>query len=149
MSKEKLYDSDSLQVMKVTKDSINKSRIKELIDFAKNSDINKIGVANCLSMEKYAQSLKEILKQEGFDVITVNCKDSGLTNADLFGEEVKGLSCDPAHQAKVLNDSETELNINIGLCLGHGLVFNKNSNAPVTTLIVKDFSTKHNTAKEL
>lgn len=68
---------------------------------------------------------------------------AGLTCA-ILPLTIKGSSCDPAYQADYLNSMNTDLNVNVGLCLGHGLIFQKHSKAPVTTLIVKDFATKHN-----
>ena len=148
MSKE-LYNDTDIKTMKATKESISKSRIEELVKFAKESEYKKIGIANCLSMQKYADKLKSILVGNNFEVYSVNCRKGDLSYADIFNDEIQGSCCDPAFQAKHLNDEKTELNINIGLCLGHGIIFNKYSKAPVTTLIVKDFSTKHKTINEL
>ena len=103
----------------------------------------------CLSTRVYADKLAEILKNEGFEVITINCKNSGLQNSDLFGNEAKGPSCDPVSQAEFLNQQSTELNINVGLCLGHGIMFDKYSKAPTTTFIVKDFTTSHHSIDNL
>ncbi|MDA3816688.1 MAG: thiamine pyrophosphate-dependent enzyme [Prolixibacteraceae bacterium] len=52
----------------------------------------------------------------------------------------KGTSCNPAGQAKYLEEENTQLNIAMGLCLGHDMIFNEKSAAPVTTLIVKERS---------
>jgi uncharacterized metal-binding protein len=61
----------------------------------------------------------------------------------------KGISCNPAGQAKYLEDKGTELNIMMGLCLGHDMIFNARSKAPVTPLIVKDRKLNHNTLEVL
>jgi uncharacterized metal-binding protein len=37
----------------------------------------------------------------------------------------------------------------MGLCLGHDMIFNSKSKAPVTPLIVKDRKLKHNTISVL
>ena len=143
------YSNQEIKEMDIIKNSLNRSRLQELINYAKNSNYKKIGIANCLSMQKYANKLMEILQKEGFDVVSVNCKNSGLQNSDLFGEEAKGPSCDPLSQAEFLNNEKTDLNINVGLCLGHGILFSKHSNAPTTTFIVKDFATNHYSASNL
>lgn len=143
------YSDQEIKEMDIIKNSLNRSRLQELINYAKNSNYKKIGIANCLSMQKYADKLIEILKNEGFEVVSINCKNSGLQNSDLFGEEAKGPSCDPLSQADFLNNEKTDLNINVGLCLGHGILFNKHSNAPTTTFIVKDFATNHNSVSNL
>ena len=143
------YNDQEIKEMNIIKNSLNRSRLQELINYAKNSNYKKIGIANCLSMQKYADKLIEILKNEGFEVVSINCKNSGLQNSDLFGEEAKGPSCDPLSQADFLNNEKTDLNINVGLCLGHGILFSKHSNAPTTTFIVKDFATNHNSISNL
>ena len=143
------YSNSDKELMLTIKNSLNKSRLQELINFAKNSNFKKIGIANCLSMQKYADRLSEILRENGFDVISINCKNSGLQNADLFGDEAKGPSCDPLSQATYLNKNETDLNNNVGLCLGHGIMFDKYSKAPSTTFIVKDFLTEHHSVDNL
>ncbi len=52
--------------------------------------------------------------------------------------------CNPIGQAAILNAEETELNIIIGLCIGHDILFTEHSDAPVTTLAVKDRVLAHN-----
>jgi uncharacterized metal-binding protein len=44
----------------------------------------------------------------------------------------------------VLNEANTDLNIAIGLCVGHDSLFYKYSDALVTTLVAKDRVTGHN-----
>jgi uncharacterized metal-binding protein len=52
--------------------------------------------------------------------------------------------CNPLLQAELLNKAKTDINVIIGLCVGHDMLFTMNSQAPVTTLIVKDRFTGHN-----
>ena len=52
--------------------------------------------------------------------------------------------CTPILQAKLLNEAKTELNIVVGLCVGHDSLFYKYSEAIVTTLVTKDRVTGHN-----
>jgi uncharacterized metal-binding protein len=66
----------------------------------------------------------------------------------MLGTDAKGISCNPAGQAKFLAENNTELNISFGLCMGHDLIFNQKSKAPVTTLVVKDREHKNNPFKE-
>ncbi len=142
------YEGDDLLCMLVTNQVRNKSRIKELIDFAKIRGYVKIGIANCISMQKYADKLKDILENNGFEVFSCNCRESCLDGCDISAE-LNGSICDPMSQAEYLNKCNTDFNINLGLCLGHGLIFQKYSNADVTTLVVKDFATGHNCVKNL
>ena len=57
--------------------------------------------------------------------------------------------CNPVGQAAILNRAGTELNLLVGLCLGHDMLFNKHSAAPVTTVIVKDRVLANNPAGAL
>lgn len=145
---ESLYDKLDIETMKIAFQAINKSRLQELLLFIEKSGFHKIGIANCLSMQKYADNLYDILKSKNLEVFAINCKASGLQNCEIMCD-IKGPSCDPIAQAAYLNSQETELNINVGLCLGHGILFNKHSIAPVTTFVVKDFSTNHNPIEAL
>ena len=52
--------------------------------------------------------------------------------------------CNPVLQARLLNEKQTELNVLVGLCVGHDTLFIRHSAAPVTTLIVKDRVLCHN-----
>lgn len=143
-----IEDKEEMIKANVARLNAHKSRLQELIEFIKVSGFQKIGIANCLSMQKYADKLAEILRENGFTVFSVNCKESGLDGC-VICEEMKGPCCDPISHAKFLNDQKTEFNINVGLCLGHGLLFQKYSRAPVTTFIVKDFAHEHNVAASL
>ena len=57
--------------------------------------------------------------------------------------------CNPILQARLLNQAHTELNVVIGLCVGHDSLFYKYSNAYTTTLVTKDRVTGHNPAAAL
>jgi uncharacterized metal-binding protein len=52
--------------------------------------------------------------------------------------------CNPIGQAVFLNKAQTELNIMLGLCVGHDSLFIKYSNAPITVFAVKDRVLAHN-----
>lgn len=137
------YSNEDKAFMCITNQSRNASRIKELINFIKLNGYQKIGIANCFSVNPLAEKLKKILESEGIGTVSIHCKESGLEASEL-SETMSGASCDPKSQAEYLNAEKTDLNINFGLCLGHGLLFQKYSNAPVTTLLVKDACHKHN-----
>lgn len=61
----------------------------------------------------------------------------------LSSDDYKAI-CNPICQALVLNKEQTDLNIILGLCIGHDILFTKHSQAPVTTLAVKDRGLAHN-----
>jgi uncharacterized metal-binding protein len=52
-------------------------------------------------------------------------------------------------QARLLNRVKTDLNIVVGLCVGHDSIFFKYSDAPATVLIAKDRVSGHNPAAAL
>ena len=57
--------------------------------------------------------------------------------------------CNPVMQAKILNKEKTDMNIVMGLCVGHDSLFYKYSEALVTTLVAKDRVMGHNPAAAL
>lgn len=128
------------------------TRLQEIIEFARQMGYRRLGLAHCLGLTSEARVLKGILEQF-FAVEAVCCKFSGIDKKDYGLVQVncdryEG-ACDPIGQAMLLNDCETELNIVVGLCVGHDILFAKYSNAPVTTFIVKDRVTGHNPAAVL
>lgn len=140
------YTKEDKDFMYLTNCARNSSRLVELINFIKLMNYQKIGIASCFSVKDMAAKLKNILEQEGLSVFLIDCKASKLDASEL-SENMSGLSCDPKSQSEYLNESKTDFNINFGLCLGHGLLFQKYSKAPVTTLLVKDACHKHNIAE--
>ncbi|MBN2805783.1 MAG: DUF1847 domain-containing protein [Prolixibacteraceae bacterium] len=139
MNYSNLYNNFDRMIMKSAEDSKNRShnRIQEIIAFAKAACIHRIGIANCATFTKEANALEEMLQNEGFEVAKVNCKHGRVPFNELL-EGYEGTSCNPAGQAKYLSDAGTELNIMMGLCLGHDMIFSAKSEAPVTNLIVKE-----------
>lgn len=146
-----LYTSADLDMMRVAEQARmpGKNRVEELISYARTSGIKRIGIANCFGLQKDSDKLKARLQEQGFEVTSVDCKLGKVPSSELLDmPDARGISCNPAGQAKVLADKATELNISFGLCMGHDLVFNQKSAAPVTTLVVKDREHKHNPYKE-
>lgn len=141
-----LYDKEDRQVLKLAEDSLNPriDRVEEIIEYAKEAGMTRLGIANCTSVNKEAIQLEVIFQEAGFEVERVHCKYGKVPFNDLL-PGYKGLSCNPAGQAKFLEDKETQLNVMMGLCLGHDILFNSKSKAPVTPLIVKDRKTRHKT----
>lgn len=138
-----VYSEQDKHDMEVAFDARNASRLQELIDFCKISGFKKIGVANCKGVQEYADKFVKKLQDAGFEVYAINCKKSGLDGAEIC-ERMAGPSCDPISQANYLNECQTDFNINFGLCLGHGLLFQKYSKVPVTTFLVKSMGNNHN-----
>ena len=142
----KLYSSSDKQIMQQAEDSLNPriDRINEIIEYAKEASISKIGIANCTTFIREANLLEVILSKAGFQVEKVHCKYGRMPFNELI-PDYKGVACNPAGQAKYLEEKGTELNIMMGLCLGHDMIFNARSKAPVTPLLVKDRKLNHHT----
>ena len=135
-------------------------RLQDTIEFAKGMDYKKIGLAFCVGLRKEAYRTAEILNEYKFEVCSVCCKNGGIKKTDLevpkdytifskTGYPLGFVSCNPVAQAILLNKAKTELNLIIGLCVGHDITFTQLSNAPVSTLIAKDRSNPHNPAAVL
>jgi uncharacterized metal-binding protein len=123
-------------------------RVRELIEYAKILRYKKIGIAGCIGLIDESKTLARILTNVGFHVCLVNCMAGAATRKQMLLKERKGTSssvvCNPLFQADVLNNEKTDLNVMVGLCLGHDILFIKNSRADVTPLVVKDRLTGHN-----
>ncbi len=142
---DKLYDGDSLQIMQNAEDAFERgaNRIAEIKNFARKAGIKRIGIAHCVSFPKETKAVEEFLADE-FEVFCVDCKFGHITKQEMLGCEGKGIMCNPAGQAKFLEEKQTELNISMGLCVGHDMIFNQKSESPVTVLIVKDQAHRQN-----
>jgi uncharacterized metal-binding protein len=141
-----LYSASDKQILKQAEDSLNPGidRVNEIIEYAKEAKILRIGIANCITFIREANQLEEILTKAGLKVEKVHCKYGKVPFNELV-PGYKGISCNPAGQAKYLEEKGTELNIMMGLCLGHDMIFNSKSKAPVTPLLVKDRKLAHHT----
>ena len=124
------------------------TRVEETMEFAKRMGYKKIGIATCVGLISESRTLAHILRAHGFEVFGVACK-AGMVRKTAVGidpkcEQLGENMCNPIHQAKHLNAEGTELNIIMGLCVGHDCLFTKYSEAPVTTLVAKDRVLGHN-----
>ena len=133
------------------------TRVEEIALFAQKIGAKKIGIATCMGLRAETQLFAKVLKAKGFESVSaVSCKVGGIdkTNADI-PEATKvhpgnhESMCNPIVQAKILNAHGTDLNVIVGLCVGHDTLFIKHSEAPVTYLIVKDRVLGHNPAAAL
>ncbi len=128
-----------------------KPRIIEICEFAKKMGYSKLGLAFCIGLAREARVVAEILEAHGFQVISVVCK-AGRTPKEAIGiqdeEKIhRGTDesmCNPIYQAMLLNEEKTQMNVLLGLCVGHDSLFFKHAKAPTTVLAVKDRVTGHN-----
>lgn len=128
-----------------------KPRIQEVCEFARRMGYKKLGLAFCIGMQAEAKALNEILKTQGFDVVSVMCKAGripketiGVEDAEKIRPGGPEMMCNSVAQAEIMNAQETDLNLVLGLCVGHDALFMKHSKAYCTVVAVKDRVTGHN-----
>ena len=124
------------------------TRIEEIMEFAVKIDAKKLGIATCVGLINEARTAAKIFRAHGFEVFGVGCKIGAQLKTSVGinarCEAVGKNMCNPIMQAKVLNKEKTDLNIVIGLCVGHDSMFYKYSDALCTTLVTKDRVLAHN-----
>jgi len=127
------------------------TRVEEICAFAKQMGFTKIGIATCISMVDLARTLSGILESHGFEVASAACKNGGVPKERLGVRDEEKVRpgtyeamCNPISQAELLNDAGCELNIVLGLCVGHDSLFFRHSKGLATTLVAKDRVLAHN-----
>ena len=118
------------------------TRVHEIIEYANVRGMKRLGIATCYSLLPEANMLSGILENSGFEVVSLSCLCGEVDprNLGMPGD----VFCNPILQAEILNREKTELNIMVGLCVGHDILFLRHSRAETTPLIVKDRSLGHN-----
>jgi uncharacterized metal-binding protein len=129
----------------------SKSRLEEIADFAARMNYTRLGLAFCLGLRNEAKTVEQLYSSKGFDIVSAICKAGrtykqhvGLKKEDQLDPESSEAMCNPIFQAMLLNEEQTQLNILLGLCVGHDSLFFKYSEAPCTVLAVKDRLLGHN-----
>ncbi len=125
------------------------TRLEETAEFARKIGAKRIGLAHCLGLITEAGIAAKFFRKKGFEVISISCKCMEQKKTDVGIPEAcnnTGVNmCNPILQAKFLNSRHTDLNVLIGLCVGHDSLYYKYAEAPVTTLVSKDRVLAHNT----
>lgn len=132
------------------------TRVEETMDFARRMGWHRLGIAHCIGLTEEARIARDIFVAGGFEVFTVCCKVGsidkermGLRDEDKLHPGQYEAMCNPVAQAAVLEQAGSELNVVIGLCVGHDSLFFMRSKVPVTVLVVKDRVLGHNPAAAL
>ena len=125
-------------------------RIQEIGRFAQRLGCRRVGIATCVGLIDEARLIARHLRLQGLEVYGVACK-VGLVPKRSLGippecDQCGEYSCNPILQARLLNRIGTDLNVVVGLCVGHDSLFYKHSQAPVTTAVTKDRVLCHNPA---
>ncbi len=127
------------------------TRVEETIAFARRLGVTRVGLASCAGLLKESQTILKIFEAHGLAVKMVCCK-VGATDKREIGlpEEMKVCPgnaenvCNPILQARYLNGWPSELNVVVGLCVGHDALFIRHAEAPTTVLAAKDRVLGHN-----
>ncbi|MBI2527936.1 MAG: DUF1847 domain-containing protein [Candidatus Rokubacteria bacterium] len=127
------------------------TRVEEICHFARKMGFTRIGIATCISMVDVAKVLSGILESHGFQVASVACKNGGIAKERIGVQDEEKIRpgtyepmCNPIAQAALLNDAGCELNVVLGLCVGHDSLFFRHSKGLATTLVAKDRVLAHN-----
>ncbi|MBE6029421.1 MAG: DUF1847 domain-containing protein [Clostridiales bacterium] len=124
------------------------TRVEEICAFARRIGAKKLGIATCVGLSREARAAAAIFRHNGFEVYGVACKAGAVRKTEIgldpAQEDLGPHICNPILQAKLLNKEKTDLNIVIGLCVGHDSLFYKYSDALCTTLVTKDRVLGHN-----
>jgi len=145
-----LYSDSFRTVMQsnLNNSSMSSNRIEEIANIAKGMGVERLGIAHCITFSYEAELLKKYFEKY-FEVFLVDCKYGRLSKGELLGGSGRRVLCNPAGQADFLNKKNTDLNISMGLCVGHDMIFSKASNAYVTNLFDKDFTNNNNPARAI
>lgn len=127
-------------------------RIEELIQFARKCNYQRLGLAHCGGLAGEARLLTDILENNGFEVVSVQCKCGAVPKERLGIKPEEKIAppedwetmCNPIAQAMIINESGVDMAIVLGLCIGHDTLFIKYCNLPLTVLAVKDRVFGHN-----
>ena len=129
------------------------TRIEEVMDFARRIGAERLGIAHCVGLMREARLAYDIFRAGGFHVNTVCCKAGSIPKEAIGlqdGEKIRPgqfeALCSPVGQAALLAKAGTQLNVVIGLCVGHDSLFFMHSQAPTTVLVAKDRVLGHNPA---
>lgn len=124
------------------------TRVEEIMAFAEKIGAKKIGIATCVGLLSESRTLASILRKHGFEVYGAACKVGTVPKTDVgIPEKCNEIGinmCNPILQAELLNEAQTDLNVIMGLCVGHDSLFIKYSNALVTSVVTKDRVLGHN-----
>lgn len=127
------------------------TRLEEIIRFALMMKYRKLGLAFCVGLSNEAEVLVSLLKNCGFEVVSVCCKAGGIAKEEIGVRDEEKINpgqyesmCNPLCQAEILNQKKTDFNLMMGLCVGHDALFLKHCDAMTTVFAVKDRVLGHN-----
>ena len=152
-----LYDEEDLRIANSAAKVESRgycrwTRVEETMAFAHNMGYKKIGLGFCTGFSREAETFAKILRANGFEVEAACCK-CGSISKEFIGikqeqfvhpENEMEIMCNPAGQAEYLSEQGCDMNVVLGLCVGHDTLFMRHSKVPVTVLTGKDRALAHN-----
>jgi uncharacterized metal-binding protein len=127
------------------------TRVEEICHFAKRMGFRRVGIATCISFVDLSRVFSAILESHGLEVASVACKNGGVAKESIGLKDEEKIRpgtfeaiCNPISQAELLNRAGCELNVIVGLCVGHDSLFIRHAQGLVTTLVTKDRVLAHN-----
>lgn len=108
-------------------------RLREVAEVAMAMGWHRVGVGHCPDTGREAELASRYFRSRGLEVSLPPTADD----------------CAPVEQAARFAADETDLNVIVGMCVGHDALFIRHSSAPVTSLLVRDRRLRHNPAAAL
>ncbi|MBN2716657.1 MAG: DUF1847 domain-containing protein [Deltaproteobacteria bacterium] len=123
------------------------NRIEEIIEYCYSRKYSTVGVAYCFGLKDLAIEFCEMLEAAGLTVAPVSCTSGAVLERQIDPSKSNdAVSCNPVGQALVLNRTKPDIVVEMGLCLGHDMIFRQTLDIPLTVLVVKDRTVAHHTA---
>jgi uncharacterized metal-binding protein len=128
-----------------------KPRIVEIAEFAQRLKYHRLGLIFCAGLAREGKLVADFYRSKGFEVISAICKVGQVPKETIGIADDQKIAigrhesmCNPIAQALLMNAAQTELNILLGLCVGHDALVIKFSEAFCTVLAAKDRVFGHN-----
>lgn len=129
----------------------SRPRILEITAFAKGMGYRRLGLVFCIGLRQEAAATVAIFQAQGLETVSALCKvgrvpksELGLSGEQLLRPEQPESMCNPILQARLMNQAGVDLNVLLGLCVGHDSLALRHLQAPATVLAVKDRMLGHN-----
>ncbi|MBN2737264.1 MAG: DUF1847 domain-containing protein [Spirochaetales bacterium] len=119
------------------------TRVEELLLYIQQQEYKSVAIAYCYSMEEQAKQFMNYLKQNAIKTSSFRCTINGIQEKEIGISQKESVNCNPIGQAEAINRSKAEMVIEMGLCLGHDILFHQYLKKPFTVLAVKDRVLKH------
>jgi len=108
-----------------------------VIHSCRTGDISK-APKNCPCLENDKDEILKRLIRLYAKTVAIPKEEINIKENEKVHPNTYEPMCNPIGQAFFLNKAKTDLNIILGLCVGHDALFIKYSEVPVTVLAVKD-----------